>query len=167
MAGLFFFFVVCFYKNNIQIFHNRSDHTRRLLTTGRVTSWCQWGNNNTRGPASRGPDMRVGWPCPLTHGYLPSRGTFKGKTVKDVAVSCWLTRLIVCRPGRRRWMPFRTVRPADICSLFPLFLLYLTRNSPTLRRAWGWNAGVPTLPWLFVVNVCLDSPQNKGGCHLQ
>lgn len=20
-----------------------------------------------------------------------------------------------------------------------------------------------TLPWLFVVNVCLDSPQNKGG----
>lgn len=27
----------------------------------------------------------------------------------------------------------------------------------------SWNAGVPTLPWLFVVNVCLDSPQNKGG----
>lgn len=77
------------YINNIQIFPNRSDHARRLLTAttggadGRsgstITSWCQWGNNNTWGAPLPGAQICVWAALPLTHGYLASRVPLKGE----------------------------------------------------------------------------------------
>lgn len=72
--------------------HSYQQRRSRGRSGSNVISWCQWGNNTTQGEGGRGhfpgAQVCVGWPCPLTPSYLPSRGTLKkGKTSKDVAVS--------------------------------------------------------------------------------
>lgn len=101
MTGFFFFFFCIFIQTTFRSLTTGQitpDVCSRLEASGsdgrsgsNITSWCQRGNNNTRGPASWGPDMRVGGPAIDID--------FKRENCKGCG-DFMLISLIVCRPCR-------------------------------------------------------------------